>query len=168
VDTSVDANNCGDCNNVCATGYACSSGICVGSGNLSFTATWDRVGEGDIWVKTPNDKLIYWGALGPTVDTDLGQQDADSYQTGPENVFWSSGNTPPSGTYLVCFEAYGDASYPRKFIPTPSLANPVNFTITIRTPGNPDQIIQGSRTVQSKSSDCTQASPIFVASITYP
>jgi hypothetical protein len=127
VDTNTDANNCGSCAHPCAADYACANGICVGTGNLSFTATWDRVGEGDIWIKTPNGHLISYLHKGPDASTDFGQQDVDSFLEGPENVFWSSGNIPPSGTYLVCFEAYGAASYTHAFNPLPSVATPVKF-----------------------------------------
>lgn len=60
----------------------------MGTGFLSFTLTWSRSGDGDIVVQTSENKIIYFGDKGPSVNTSHAQLDVDDKTgTGPENVF---------------------------------------------------------------------------------
>jgi hypothetical protein len=118
-------------------------------------------------VKTPNNYLIYFRFPEASPFSDYGQLDADTAVMGPEKIFWLGIYTPPSGTYLICFNAYGVSDYPSNFVPAPSTTNPVDFSVTVSIPGSPDQIFTGSRTFQSTSEECTALSPTYVTSVTY-
>ncbi|NTX05785.1 DUF4215 domain-containing protein, partial [Myxococcus sp. CA040A] len=156
VDPRTDNNNCGGCGNVCVQGTACSSGVCLGTGNLQFTATWSRSGDADIYVRTPTGKLIYFLNKGPSEATDFGQLDVDSRGTGPENIFWAADRTPPSGTYNICFEAFA-------FGPAP-----LSFTIVVRRPGQPDVNFSGTYTARAVVQQCIPGESGYAGSITYP
>ncbi len=119
---------------------------CGGTGDLRFTLTWDRPGDIDLRVVTPNNREIYYGARnfdGGTLDRD------DRTGTGPENVFWSS--APPPGTYVVCVDPY-------------RTAGPTNFSLTVSSSGFPPRVFSGQRSGTSRGS-CNRGSPNFVAEI---
>ncbi len=104
VDLDGDAANCGVCGRACGPGRACSAGVCVGTGPLRFTLTWDVPGDMDLHVTPPCGSLIYWATAGRLVCDGLLDRD-DTSGSGPENVFWAS--TPTRGTYTVCAAPYG-------------------------------------------------------------
>jgi uncharacterized protein YfaP (DUF2135 family) len=91
------------CNPSCPPHQACVNNVCVGTGSFGISLTWSRPGDGDIYVTTPSQKLIYFKNRGPGPLTDDGFLDVDNRNgTGPENVFWNS--TAPAGTYHICFD----------------------------------------------------------------
>lgn len=162
VDVNVDADNCGSCGFECADNQACAQGVCVGAGNLRFTLVWSRSGDMDLHIITPNAKHIYYSNKGPNASTDFGQLDVDdTMHRGPENIFWDFGYVPPAGTYDICV-------VPFNFTPDPTLADPVDFTVTIARPGFPDEYVYGTRTNEQGTSVCTIMSPYYVKSYSYP
>ncbi|AKF82896.1 EGF domain-containing protein [Myxococcus fulvus 124B02] len=162
VDPRTDNNHCGGCGNVCGQGTACTEGVCLGTGNLQFTATWSRNGDADLYVKTPNNKLIFFGNRGPSEQTDFGALDVDDTAgDGPENIFWAQDRTPPSGTYEVCLRVGG-------FNPPPSPAQPVSYSIRVRRPGQQDLAFSGVATQPVIISNCVAGQPGHVASVVYP
>ncbi|MFY2560736.1 hypothetical protein ACN469_24240 [Corallococcus terminator] len=80
---------------------------------------------------------------------------------GPENIFWASDRTPPSGTYDICLIA-------SSFAPDISPADPVSYTIKVRVPGQPDQDFSGAYTSDVITMECTPEEASYVGSITYP
>jgi hypothetical protein len=91
----------------CPTGEACAANICVGSGQLRFTLTWDIQADLDLHIVPPCGTEIYYGRLsacGGTLDRDscpsLTPTDSADRCNGPENVFWPV--APATGTYLLC------------------------------------------------------------------
>ncbi|WP_395855321.1 EGF domain-containing protein [Cystobacter fuscus] len=163
VNTTSDAAHCGACGNVCGEGQSCVESTCVGGGgSLQISATWSRTGDGNLMVTTPGGKLISDENTGPD-NTDGGQKDQDSTDQGPENIFWASGVTPPSGEYHICFETAG-------FTPSPSPENPVTYTITVRQSGKQPQTFSKSYTSSAYTfpKACSPSQPGYVTSITYP
>ena len=155
-DTSSDPLNCGGCGTVCAASQACVNGTCVGTGNLQVTLIWNNPGDMDLHLVNPTAKHIYFGNKGPSTTTDNGQLDVDDTTgTGPENIFWASNFTPPTGTYLVCVSPY-------------SITTSTTYELTIKRPGRPDLVLTGTRAVSNTSSACDTASPNYVTSFSYP
>jgi hypothetical protein len=116
----------------------------------------------DLHLLTPSNKHIYYGNKGADINTDFGKLDVDNKANkGPENIFWDVAYVPPMGTYSICVIPYN-------FTPTPTPANPVDFTVTIAKPGVPDQVIMGTRTSQMKTIMCDLASPYYLTSFMYP
>ncbi|WP_281291527.1 DUF4215 domain-containing protein [Myxococcus llanfairpwllgwyngyllgogerychwyrndrobwllllantysiliogogogochensis] len=162
VDPNTDNNHCGGCGNVCAQGKSCVSGVCVGTGNLQFTATWSRGGDADLYVRTPSGKVISFENTGPDEGTDFGALDVDDLEgDGPENIFWAPDQTPPSGTYDFCLSVI-------EFNHPPSPGNPLNYDIKVRVPGQPDRVFPGAYTSVESSSNCAPGEPTYVGSVTYP
>lgn len=163
VDPREDSAHCGGCGQACSADYACVASTCVGSGSLQFSATWNRMGDGDLIVATPGGMMISFANPGPNAGTEGGEMDRDDVVgTGPENVYWAAATTPPSGQYHLCFMTSA-------FTPMPSLADPLNVTITVRWPGR-DPISFKKEFVDNTLSagDCSPADPAFVATIAYP
>jgi hypothetical protein len=151
-----DPANCGACGNMCAANQTCVLGMCVGQGNLRVTLVWDRPGDMDLYVVTPTGKKIYFGNTGPSAATDFGELDADdTIATGPENIFWNTMYTPPTGSYAVCVNPY-------------SISGVTNFTVTINRPAQPDIVVTGTRTLTDTSTVCTVGSPYYVTSFNFP
>ena len=48
----VDRNNCGRCGNVCKSWEVCSSGACLGTGQVEIESTWQRLGDLNLYVDT--------------------------------------------------------------------------------------------------------------------
>jgi hypothetical protein len=145
-----DVNNCGACGTRCAAGQACANGFCVGGGTLRITATWDRPGDVDLHVVTPDGSEIYWNnasGQGGTLDRD------DTTGTGPENIFWSA--AAPAGTYLVCVAPY-------------AITGATNFTVTANRPSYPVITFAGSRATSTGNQVCSRTSPSFVGAFSHP
>ena len=115
----------------------------------------------DLYVRTPNNNTIYYINPGPDAGTDFGQLDHDDASTGPENIFWDTGATPPSGTYDVCVETYF-------FSPSASVGNPIDVTVTVRVPGQSDQVFNRHLTTGVTAGLCTSGSGGYVTSFTFP
>ncbi|XXX71815.1 EGF domain-containing protein [Sorangium sp. So ce134] len=161
-DTTSDASHCGGCANACAANQSCVASTCVGSGNLGVSVTWSRPGDLDLFVSTPSGKVIFFWNPGPNADTDFGQLDRDDLLgTGPENIFWDIGVTPPSGTYHVCLQ-------PALFLIPPTVLTPVSYTVTVRRPFQAPQVLTGSITSMAFSLSCDPGQPTYVTSFTYP
>ncbi|EPX61749.1 Fibrillin-1 precursor [Cystobacter fuscus DSM 2262] len=165
VNTTSDAAHCGGCGKACGEGQSCVGSSCVGGGgSLQISATWGRPGDGDLMVTTPTGKLISSDNMGPNPGTDGGQKDQDDYTgQGPENIFWASGKTPPSGTYHVCFET-------ADFNPSPSPDSPVTASITVRKSGKAPQTFPRSyeSSAYTYPRACSPTTAGYVTSITYP
>jgi hypothetical protein len=163
VNPSSDSANCGGCGNTCMANKACMAAACVGTGNLQFSATWNRVGDGDLLVTTPSGNTLWRNNRGPSAATDFGQMDRDDTTgTGPENIYWDLAVTPPSGTYYVCFET----SF---YVMAPSAADPVQASISVQLPGMTAQSFMKTFTgMTSINGACDPTLDTFVASITYP
>jgi len=115
------------------------SGVCIGSGSLRFTLTWDRNGDMDLHVMPPCGTEIYFGrtvACGGTLDRD------DTSGRGPENVNWPGTFTP--GTYYACAEAYSSAVAAANFTLVA-----VRGGVTIRTVNGRRGVTDGSRVCNS-------------------
>jgi hypothetical protein len=100
-------------------GLAPANGTVVGSGDIRVTATWQNTNDVDLWVVTPANERIYYGAES---DTTGGQLDVDSnagcvgnLTSRPvENVFWAT-DTAVAGQYTVyanLFEVCGTNAAP--------------------------------------------------------
>ena len=79
----------------CGAGRACTSGVCVGTGELRFTLRWHENSDVDLHVMTPNGVELSF----LNTRADNGELDVDDISGGPdsvENVFFVS---PPRGTY---------------------------------------------------------------------
>ncbi|CAF1127411.1 unnamed protein product [Rotaria sordida] len=152
------------CATVCTSQETCEAGVCVGIGYLSCTLTWSRPGDGDIVLRTPNNRVIYWNNKGPSVNTTQGYLDVDDKNTtGPENIFWSnSSSVPLSGTYYVCFEPY-------EFNPNASLSNRITATVKVRR--STSTTLYFTRNFTSPQRDyyvCNYNSITLMGSFTYP
>ncbi|MFY2560737.1 DUF4215 domain-containing protein [Corallococcus terminator] len=162
VDPNTDNNHCGACGYVCGAGKACSSGVCLGTGNLQFTATWSRNGDADLFVFTPTGKRIFYNNRGPNEGTGFGALDVDDLTgDGPENIFWAPDRTPPAGTYNICLRVGA-------FNPPPSPGAPVNYNVRVRRPGQPDLDFTGVVTQNRSVQLCLPSEPAFVGSVVYP
>ena len=121
---------------------SCALGLCVGSGPLRITLTWDQPADLDLHVVPPEcERQIYYDnriACGGNLDVDdlgrlcpvplMGECLHASDGLGPENVFWES--AAPTGTYVVCVVPYaGAASSVRG---GPALPFPTSVTGTLR------------------------------------
>lgn len=134
------------CRARCNAGQVCVNGICVGNGDLRFTLMWDRPGDMDLHVITPQGTEISYRVRAG----DNGNLDRDDRTgIGPENVFWAS--SPPQGTYLVCVDPY-------------MINQPTNFTLTIAQSGQAVRTMTGMRTSQQRG-QCGRGSPNFVTEI---
>ncbi|CAF1223878.1 unnamed protein product [Rotaria sordida] len=152
------------CATVCTSQETCEAGVCVGIGYLSCTLTWSRPGDGDLVLRTPNNRVIYWNNKGPSVNTTQGYLDVDDKNTtGPENIFWSnSSSVPLSGTYYVCFEPY-------EFNPNASLSNRITATVKVRR--STSTTLYFTRNFTSPQRDyyvCNYNSITLMGSFTYP
>jgi len=163
VDVSSDRSNCGGCGVVCPAAKTCSEGVCVMGGiKLQIAATWGRDGDGDLIVRTPTGKLIYYDNRGPDSATDYGLLDMEvTTGRGPERVIWNTGVPPPMGQYDICFKAAG-------FAPPPSTANPVSYSVTVMRPGEADLVLWGAVVSADVGAECHPAHPAYVTSFTYP
>ncbi|MBU8900835.1 hypothetical protein DRW03_27395 [Corallococcus sp. H22C18031201] len=162
VDPRSDPNHCGTCTTACTQNQSCVGSVCVGMGNLQFNVTWSRAGDGDLLVVTPSGKVISYVNPGPNAATDFGRLDRDDQTgTGPENVFWDVAQTPPAGTYNLCFNT-------SVFFPLPTPATPVDIVLTARRPGKAPVVINKHLTESTVSVFCGPLTPNFVGSYTLP
>lgn len=163
VDLSSDQANCGACGNACTADQSCSGAACVDNISLKISAAWDRAGDGDLVIATPNGNTIWWNNVGPDASTDFGQLSHDDRSDlGPEVIFWTRERPPVSGTYHVCFEA-------RLFSPPASDQAPVNIQATVQLPGAaPYQLTHTFTQPTAASGTCSPGLDTFVASVSYP
>ncbi len=153
------------CEPPCDPGLTCVDGTCLNTGFLSTSLVWSRAGDGDIVLTTPNAKSIYWANKGPSKNTDEGDLDTDDQVgTGPENIYWpSTGSSPPTGIYYVCFQPYA-------FSPLPSVQNPVTATVTVRR-RNSTTVLTFTKIVTEKyyfDNTCTSSVNGLVGTFNYP
>ncbi len=149
IDVRSDVANCGACGNVCPSGQACANGVCVGSGMLRVTMTWDRPGDMDLHVVPPCMQAISFRATnrcGGQLDRD------DTSGTGPENVFWAA--APERGTYLVCAVPF-------------RISGPTAVTVTVNQGTMVRHTWPGTRTASDSGAVCTRESPYFLGSFDY-
>jgi hypothetical protein len=98
-DLASDPANCGACGRACAAGQTCYSSACLTT-TLRFSATWNVTADLDIAVLTPSGVVVNYAAhMGGG-----GTFDHDSFDLGPEQIFWTT--APPPGTYSVCVIPY--------------------------------------------------------------
>jgi hypothetical protein len=92
--------------------------------DMQVSVTWNRPGDFDLVVCTPNGKKIWKNNRGPNAGTDFHLMDRDdSSGTGPENIYAPVG-TGVNGTYQIAGET-------PLFSPAPSAGNPVVATFRI-------------------------------------
>ncbi|MEQ9440294.1 MAG: hypothetical protein RIG62_14665 [Cyclobacteriaceae bacterium] len=94
-----------------------------GGGDVQITLTWDNTSDMDLHVTEPNGERIYYdyptSSSGGMLDVD----DIDGY--GPENIFWSQGQSP-QGIYQVEVNHYEGESA-------------ANFTVLVQSLGETRQ-----------------------------
>jgi hypothetical protein len=91
----------------------------VGFGDVQLTLTWTSDADLDLAVTEPDGTQIWYSDTGPTasggeldVDSNIGCDNDGSV----ENIFWPTGQSPPSGTYTVTVTGFqvtdcGDGAY---------------------------------------------------------
>ena len=123
----------------CVDGATCFERICVGTGPLQFTLTWEGEGDLNLYVIEPDEDVIYWGTYSGEsayqADDPEGILDVDdctyeqwreppyacrSEGTHVENIFFSA---PTHGEYAVCVDGFYTAG------------QSVDFTITATIDG---------------------------------
>jgi hypothetical protein len=163
IDPQQDSAHCGGCDQACGAEQICVAATCVGSGTLQISALWSRSGDGDLIVTTPNGKTISFSNRDPGDGTDGGQMDRDDVAgTGPENIFWDSATTPPSGAYHVCFMT-------SSFAPAPSSTDPVEVTIITRAPEQTSQTVRKTFAASAVGvTECSPGDPTFIMTLTVP
>lgn len=154
VQPAEDVDNCGACGIQCGPRQACVAGVCVGSGQLRFSSTWDRPGDIDVWVTTPSGASIGWQRQ----TADGGRQDRDDTAgQGPENIYWES--DPPLGAYHVCVAT----NYLR-----PDAARPVTVTVVVARPSAEDETFSATYTDSrafSNTMKCAPGHPTYLGSV---
>ncbi|MBI5513077.1 MAG: hypothetical protein HY909_04870 [Deltaproteobacteria bacterium] len=150
VDLLTNSANCGGCGRGCPASQACVNGVCIGTGDLRFTLTWDRAGDVDLHVTPPCGMNIYFAsrmACGGTLDRD------DTTGTGPENVFWTRGAA--RGGYLVCLVPYNITMATSAVVEVyEGSVLRQRYTRMFMPPGMP-------------TTECSRTSPFFVGEFTY-
>jgi len=172
----------------CTDQQICVLETCIGTGNLEVHMVWDRMGQIFMWIYPPTAKTALGSTVAsetcsgstitdkPVAATAYGQVDQNSkYGYGPDNGFWSTAYTPPSGLYIVCAETC-------LIDPLPSPQYPLNILLNVSWPAiaNNPKILKQTLTVDSyfyPSANCTPVgetpSPTstngyYVGSFTYP
>ena len=88
----------------CPEGATCFEGVCVGTGELRVSLSWNYVSDLDLYVETPAGDLISFenrDAGGGVLDVDdcVGGECLDNSMTHVENIFFPM--QPPVGEYRV-------------------------------------------------------------------
>lgn len=149
VNTLTSTMHCGACNSPCTAAQACANGVCVGTGELRFTLTWDSPGDVDLMVVAPCGTTIDYNtrmACGGALDWD------DQSGTGPENIFWRA--VPMSGSYLVCANPF-------------MLSGPTNVRVEVFEGMNLRQTFTRSYTMTSREM-CSRTSSNFLGEFQRP
>jgi len=126
---------------------------------MQVSVVWNRPGDFDLVVCTPNGKKIWKNNRGPNAGTDFHLMDRDdSSGTGPENVYAPTG-TGLAGTYQIAGEI-------PLFGPPPSAGNPVVATFRIVLFGGTanEQI----HTLTTTYTDIPSAQGERIATVNYP
>ena len=177
-DLQSDPSNCGRCSNACTAGQSCALGICVGSGQLRVTLTWNQQADIDLHVVPPGCETTHISfmnrtACGGNLDVDdrgavcvmpfVAPCDHTTSGTGPENVFWEG--TPPTGSYLVCVVPY---SGPASSDPGTPSSFPASVTATVRVyvGGVLRTTFMRTFTASMSSITCSATDPNFVGQFT--
>jgi len=159
--TGFDTGNVCEDDNDCSEGATCFEGICVMSGALQFTLTWEGDADLDLYVIEPDEDVIYYGTYmdgnPEQANTPLGYLDVDDCAYGPpddpslhcrsdgvhvENIFFDA---PEDGNYTVFANGYF----------TDGATVPLTITVTIdgveQTPitGSVDDDEQGGSNVST-------------------
>jgi hypothetical protein len=105
----------------------------VGVGKVQVQLNWNANADLDLYVIEPGGEEIYYlhtpSATGGALDQD--NQCSNFVMGRPENIFWT---TPPTGTYQVNVNYYGDCAG----------VGPVNFTVRVCISGNCGNPISGT------------------------
>jgi TPR repeat protein len=122
-----------------------------GAGGMVITMQWDRNGDNDLHVVTPSGAEIYYGNR----SADGGMHQGDNTTTGPEVIRWD--NAPPSGTYLVCANAF-------------AITGPTRVTIhaDYRTPNSSGTADFTTTRTRNTHDPCSRNSPGFVGELIVP
>jgi hypothetical protein len=138
------------CEPACTDQQVCIRGVCVGTGALRVTLTWDEPGDLDLHVVTPSGQEVFWGT--PLADGAMLDRD-DVRGNGPENVYWH--RAPSSGEYLVCVNPY-------------AIERPTVFTVRVAVPDREDRVWHGQREHSNGTVRCSREAPGFVGSFSFP
>ncbi|CAF3104041.1 unnamed protein product [Rotaria sp. Silwood2] len=148
---------------MCQSYQQCVSGKCIDRGVLSFTLTWNRVGDGDIVITIPNGNTIMYSKSGPNAQTNYGQLDIDDKTgMGPENVYWNY-TEPDRGIYLVCFQQY-------VFSPFATPSNPITAVVEVKRTGQALQTFRKTFTQRMPDplpNSCRETYDTYMGSIFY-
>ncbi len=142
------ARNCGACGRTCAGTQACANGVCVNSGTLRITLTWDRAGDMDLHVVPPCGTELFYGrtrACGGVLEAD------NTTGTGPENAWWAA--APPTGAWLVCAVPF-------------AITGSTTATVRVWRGATLLQTFTGVRATSTGNAACTRASPSFLGAFT--
>lgn len=134
---------------MCATDQACVMGVCIGQGQLRFTATWSLAGDIDLHVVPPCGTEIYYGnrtACGGTLDND------DTTGTGPENIFWTTGAA--AGNYHICAAPF-------------RVNGPTTVTVTVVRGAMPPRTFTRTFTVSTGNETCSPTASSFMGTYVF-
>ena len=157
---------------------SCALGLCVGSGPLRITLTWDQPADLDLHVVPPEcESRIYHGnrmACGGNLDVDdLGRLcpvpltvlcSHASDGLGPENVFWES--AAPTGTYVVCVVPYAGAASSVRDAPALPFPTSVTGTVRVYVGGVLRTTFMRTFTASTGGSACSATEPNFIGQFT--
>ncbi len=126
-------------------GLAPAHGTVVGSGDIRVTATWQNTNDVDLWVVTPANFRIYYGAdtdtTGGNLDVDSNAGCAGNLTSRPvENVFWPTGKAV-AGQYTVYANLFARCDQ-----------NPIPTTVTISVTVKGQTVFSGQVVVDAENS----------------
>jgi hypothetical protein len=126
-------------------GLAPANGTEVGSGDIRVTATWQNTNDVDLWVVTPANQRIYYGArtdaTGGDLDVDANAGCGGNLTSRPvENIFWGTGEAV-AGNYTVYVNLYSQCDQN-------PVATPVTVSVTVKN----QSVFNGQVTVDTENS----------------